>query len=185
MLEVKKTRHHLNGNSQSICVGKEWAADQSPRGSRAAMTRDVPFLRGRPPTGDTAVKTTLTSAIAEVRAGRLDEAARMLEGDGGAALKTAVGQNIRGDIFLKQGRPREALKAFDAAIRLAPSAAEGYGNRGVALQELGRLEEALAAEDRALRQRPEYATAHFNRGNILKALDRNADAVTAYGQGTR
>jgi tetratricopeptide (TPR) repeat protein len=146
------------------------------------MTRDVPFLRGRPPTGDTAVKTTLTSAIAEVRAGRLDEAARMLEGDGGAALKTAVGQNIRGDIFLKQGRPREALKAFDAAIRLAPSAAEGYGNRGVALQELGRLEEALAAEDRALRQRPEYATAHFNRGNILKALDRNADAVAAYGK---
>ena len=119
------------------------------------MTRDVPFLRGRPPTGDTAVKTTLTSAIAEVRGGRLDEAARTLEGHGGAALKTAVARTSAATSFLKQGRPREALKAFDMAIRLAPAALEGYGNRGVALRELGRLEEALAAEDRALRQRPD------------------------------
>jgi len=131
---------------------------------------------------DSAVKAKLAAAIEAVRAGRLDEAARMLEADGDVALTTAVGQNIRGDILLKQGRHRDALKAFDAAVRLAPSAAEGYCNRGVALQELGRLGEALAAEDRAIRQRFDYATAHFNRGNILKALGRGEDAVAAYGR---
>jgi tetratricopeptide (TPR) repeat protein len=128
------------------------------------------------------IKVRFAQAIDAMRSGRFDEANRALEADGGALLKTPAGQNIRGDIFLKQQRHQDALKAFDAAVKLAPSAPEGYSNRGVALLALGRLEEALAAQDRALRQRSDYATAHYNRGNALKALGRTTDAIAAYGR---
>jgi tetratricopeptide (TPR) repeat protein len=129
-----------------------------------------------------AIKAQLARALDAMRGGRSDEAERALEANGGGALKTAIGQNIRGDIFLGRQRYQDALKAFDVAIRLAPSASEGYCNRGVALEALGRLEEALAAHDRALRYRPDNATAHFNRGNVLKALGRSREAIAAYGR---
>jgi len=149
------------------------------------MRRDPPIPGSRAPDRDAATKTTLGAVIELHSAGRFDEAMQKLAADGGGALKTATGQNIAGDILLKQGKHREALKAFDSAIKLAPTAAEPQANRGTALQAMGRLEEALAAEDRAIRLRPEYAMAHFNRGNILKALDRLDDAVAAYGRALR
>ena len=147
------------------------------------MARDT--FRGGSAGGEAGVKKTLAAAIQQLGSGRPDEAVRLLESEAGAALKTHVGQNILGDIFLKQGKHKEALRAFDTAIRFMPSAPEAYCNRGVALQELGRLEEALAAEDRAIRLRPEYATAHFNRGNVLKTLERFDDAVGAYGRAVK
>lgn len=124
----------------------------------------------------------LGGAIAHIQAGRLDEAAAMLQSAGGVALKNPVGRNIMGDIRLRQGRPRDALREFDAAVRMVQSFPEAHSNRGVALQELGRLADALAAEDKALTLRPKYATAHFNRGNILRDLGRKDEAIAAYGE---
>jgi len=112
--------------------------------------------------------------------GRLDAAAAVLSADGGAALKTSIGQNIIGDISLKQGRSADALRAFEAAVKLSPQMPEAHCNRGAALQELGRLDDALSALDRALRYRPDYAMAHYNRGNVLKALARLDAAIAAY-----
>ncbi len=126
-----------------------------------------------------ALRKALDDAIAHIAADRLDEAVRVLEANR-QALKTPVGFNILGDVRLRQGNPREALKAFDAAVKLAPSFPEAHANRGVALQEMGRLDEALAAEERALGHRPDYATAHFNRGNILKQMQRFDEAIAAY-----
>ncbi|CAN5188396.1 tetratricopeptide repeat protein [soil metagenome] len=131
------------------------------------------------------VQRALTAAVAHIGAGRLEEAVAALEANGGVALKNPVGRNILGDIRLKQGRPRDAVRDFDAALKMAPSFPEAHANRGVALQEMGRLNEALAAEERALSYRADYATAHFNRGNILDALGRHDDAVAAYGRALR
>ncbi|MEX0852737.1 MAG: tetratricopeptide repeat protein [Bauldia sp.] len=127
-----------------------------------------------------AIAKVLAGAIERIHADRLDEAAALLNANGGAALKNPVGCNILGDVHLKQGNPRQALRAFDAALKLAPSFPEAHSNRGVALQELGRYEEALAAEERALRHRPDYPTAHYNRGNLLRQLGRLEEAVAAY-----
>jgi tetratricopeptide (TPR) repeat protein len=138
-------------------------------------------IRAAPPL-DAATKRTLMAAIDSVGAGRLDEAARALEAGGGSALRHPVGRNVMGDIHLRQGRARDALKAFDAAIRLAPQLPEAHCNRAVALQEMGRLAEALVAVDRALSYRHDYPTAHYNRGNVLKALGRRDEAIEAYGQ---
>jgi tetratricopeptide (TPR) repeat protein len=136
-------------------------------------------LQPRQAADQQALRKALDGAIAHIQAGRLDEAVKALHASK-LALKHPVGFNILGDIHLKQGNPREALKAFDSAVKLAPTFPEAHCNRGAALQELGRLEEALSAEERALRHRPDYATAHFNRGNILKELGRPDEALAAY-----
>lgn len=122
----------------------------------------------------------LQAAIEQVQAGQFEQAVATLESQKKIALKTPVGQNVLGDIHLRNERPRDALKAFDQALRYAPGFPEAHANRGVALQEMGRLEEALRATDRALKQRPGYPVAYFNRGNILRDMLRFEDAVEAF-----
>jgi tetratricopeptide (TPR) repeat protein len=144
----------------------------------AFLGKDIP-VQNRPAGREAAIRLALQAAIEAIGAGNLDGAVGRLRSEP-AALKTPVGQNILGDIHLKQGKPGDALKAFDAAIKFAPQMPEAHCNRAAALQDLGRLEEALAAADRALRYRPQYATAHYNRGNALKALLRPEEAAEAY-----
>jgi tetratricopeptide (TPR) repeat protein len=131
------------------------------------------------PDRHSALRARLAEAVRLHGEGRFDEALAVIRSDR-EAERSATGQNLAGDILLKRGRDRDALKAFDAAIRQAPQAAEPHANRGVALLSLGRFEEALTEEDKALRIRPDYAAAHFNRGNVLKALSRMDDAVAAF-----
>jgi tetratricopeptide (TPR) repeat protein len=143
------------------------------------MNRDL--RTGAASARDAAIVNALKAAVSAIGAGDLEEAARVLRAESNA-LRTPVGQNILGDVYLKQGKPKEALKAFDVALRLAPNMPEAYCNRSVALQEIGRLDDALSAVDRALRLRPQYATAHYNRGNVLKAQHRLVEAEEAYNK---
>jgi tetratricopeptide (TPR) repeat protein len=132
------------------------------------------------PSDQAAITRILTLAVGHIAAGRFDEAKQALGVQGGLALRTPVGRNILGDIFLKTGKHREALKSFDRALKLAPSFPEAHANRGVVLQEMGRLAEALRAQGRALRLRSGYPMASYNRGNILKEMKRFDEAVSAY-----
>ena len=136
------------------------------------------------PAEQQALQNALTGAAERIHAGDLDAAAKLLQASQ-LALKNPVGMNILGDIRLRQGNPREALRAFESAVKLAPAFPEAHCNRGVALQELGRLDEALAAEDKALRHRPGFATAHYNRGNILRDLGRLDEAIAAYDRAVK
>jgi tetratricopeptide (TPR) repeat protein len=131
------------------------------------------------------VQQALRQAIERVGAGALDEAQRLLEANRGAALRTAVGQNVRGDIHLRQGELEAALRAFDAAVRLTPAMPQAHSNRAAVLQEMGRLDEALAAAERALRLKPDHAMAHFNRGNALRVLGRHDEAIAAFDRALR
>jgi tetratricopeptide (TPR) repeat protein len=133
-------------------------------------------------TGDPrALRDLLTAAAARLDSGAPDEALTLLKSRGGIALANPVGLNMVGEAHLALDRASEALKSFDAALRMAPGFAEAHANRGAALEALGRLEEALEAEKRALRHRPRYAVAFYNRGNILAALGRTEEAIAAYG----
>ena len=122
----------------------------------------------------------LLAAIQRIQAGDLGAAQAILSSEHGLALASPVGRNILGDVYLKQGRPADALAEFDRAISAVPHYPEAHCNRAVALQELRRLPEALAAADAALRGRPDLWIAHFNRGNILEALGRTDEAIAAY-----
>jgi tetratricopeptide (TPR) repeat protein len=81
-----------------------------------------------------------------------------------------------------QGRPEEALKSYDAVIRLNPKMAAVHCNRGMILQELGKVDEALRSYDEAIGIEPRNADAHFNRGTALARLNRPGEALRSYDQ---
>ena len=51
----------------------------------------------------------------------------------------------RGDLMLRIGRPADALRDCDQAIKLYPELAGAHCTRGLALKALGRLDEAKAS----------------------------------------
>ena len=59
--------------------------------------------------------------------------------------------------------PKDAIFAFDQAIRLKPDYAEAYNNRGATKAALGRHDGALADYDEAVRLKPDYAYAYYQR----------------------
>ena len=84
------------------------------------------------------------------------------------------------ELCFAQGRPAEALDAYDAVLSAAPLDGESAYNRGVVLSALGRHEDALASFDAALKRRPRDIAALINRGNALHAMRRFADALACF-----
>ncbi len=74
----------------------------------------------------------------------------------------------------------DALKCFEAAIRLKPDYAEAYSSRGYALSRIGDYDEALRSCDKAVALNPRLADAHVNRGKFLSVLGRHEEAVLAF-----
>lgn len=91
----------------------------------------------------------------------------------------------KGIQFLSEGRQRDAITAFDTAIRLNPRSAEAYQARGMAYNETGKNEQALKDYDAALALNPQYVEAYFNRGNVYNDLGQHARAVKEYDEAIR
>lgn len=69
---------------------------------------------------------------------------------------------------LRAGRPADALRAFDEALKNDPDLPEANLGRGLALEfGHGRTEEAERAYRRAIALRPAYSEAHNNLGQLL------------------
>ena len=88
--------------------------------------------------------------------------------------------HLLAELYFAQGRPQEALGAYDQILRLEPRDVAALINRGNALDALGRFAEALESFDAALRVAPRQEDAHYNRGNALVAMGRHADALAAF-----
>jgi protein O-GlcNAc transferase len=80
----------------------------------------------------------------------------------------------------QQGRPEEALRCYDAAVRLTPGLARAHFNRGGILLDSGNAQQALDAFTQAVRYKPESAGAHFNLGAAHARLEQYEAAVSAY-----
>lgn len=91
----------------------------------------------------------------------------------------------KGIQFLSEGRQRDAITAFDTAIRRNPRSAEAYQARGMAYNETGKNEQALKDYDAALALNPQYAEAYFNRGNVYSDLGQHARALKDYDEAVR
>ena len=91
----------------------------------------------------------------------------------------------KGIRYLSEGRQRDAITAFDTAIRLNPRSAEAYQGRGMAYNETGKNEQALKDYDAALALNPQYAEAYFNRGNVYSDLGQHARALKDYDEAVR
>jgi len=80
---------------------------------------------------------------------------------------------------------KEALAAFEQAIRLDPNYTNAYNGKGSILYYLDRYEEALAAFEQAIRLDPNNTISYTDKGSILYYLNRYGEALTAYEQAIR
>jgi Flp pilus assembly protein TadD len=72
--------------------------------------------------------------------------------------------NNLGNVYIAQGRVREALAQYREVVRLKPDYAEGHNNLGTALLKEGKKSEALAQFAEAGRLRPDYPDLQNNIG---------------------
>jgi protein O-GlcNAc transferase len=99
------------------------------------------------------------------RSDRLEQALRLIdEGMGGE----------------RQGRTADALRHYDAAIRLAPQLVRAHLNRGNVLLQMGEAAPAAEAYATALAQDPDCATAHYGLGQAYTRLGQAERAGAAY-----
>ena len=85
-----------------------------------------------------------------------------------------------GNAIEESGQLDEAMRCYNAAIRLSPDLARAHMNRGNILLARGEAEEALNAYQRALDVEPDYAAAHYNSGNAHAHLNHHDAACSAY-----
>ena len=94
--------------------------------------------------------------------------------------KTASQWVEEGNVFHGQQKYKEALQAYEEAIRLNSQYANAYIGKGIALRGLGQIEEALKVYEIAIRLKPNDALVHNNKGNALRDLRRHEEALKAY-----
>jgi Ca-activated chloride channel family protein len=80
-------------------------------------------------------------AAAEYKAGRYDEAAKLLE-----RQETAAGQYNRGNALARAGRLDAALKAYDRSLKLKPDDPDAVHNRKLVEEELKRQQQEKEKE---------------------------------------
>lgn len=120
------------------------------------------------------------AGVAAFHAGRLDEAAAILERVLTAAPGDAVACHLLGLIAAARGDPARALALIDRSVRLRPQAAAFHVNRGGVLAEGGQRDAAIAAWRRALRLDRGQVDAWTNLGHATAAAGRADEAVAAF-----
>ena len=78
-----------------------------------------------------------------------------------------------GNILSEGGWVREAISAYDMALRLKSDYAEAYYNRGTAKTLIAEYQLAIDDFDEAIRLRPEFVEAYYNRGEAKLALNES------------
>ena len=85
-------------------------------------------------------------------------------------------RNDASSLYLELGRPADALRHFEAVVRLRPQSAQAHYNVGVALEGIGNAGEAARRYEAALRIDPTYSHAHNNLGSLLLSGGRLNEA---------
>ncbi|WP_173264280.1 tetratricopeptide repeat protein [Streptomyces pacificus] len=84
-----------------------------------------------------------------------------------------------GAIAQQSGRPAEALRAYDAALKTDPSFTSALFNKAV-LVKASDPDQAITLLERAVSVNPAASTAHFQLGETLAAKGRESEARDAY-----
>ncbi len=79
-----------------------------------------------------------------------------------------------------QGRPSDAITAYESSLALAPAYLEARNNLGAALCAVGRVDEAAAALEGVLGLRPDYPDGLNNLGNVRQRQGRPGEATACY-----
>ncbi len=90
-----------------------------------------------------------------------------------------------GGLLLDQGRPQDALKHLDAAVRSAPNSPSLLNRLGVAHAQLGRHDEAVPFFQRAARLNPNESQIQNNLGYSEECRGRSNAAILHYREALR
>lgn len=118
-------------------------------------------------------------ALLALEAGDTDQGIQWLERSLKINRQQFAGHSNLGNALLSVGRPRDALKSLDEALRLKPDYADALFNRGNALRELQRFPEALDSYERVLRVQPEDLQALNNKALVLLQVGNSERALEA------
>ncbi|MBD0711536.1 MULTISPECIES: tetratricopeptide repeat protein [unclassified Streptomyces] len=129
-------------------------------------------------------------ALVEVRAGRPDEALRLLD-EGIERLDRELGlgkrswhrtglRYNRAQVNTMSGRLTEALEDYAEILAADEGFSDHYFNRGVILRKLGRAQEAIDEFTRTLRLEPPFPEAYYNRGDARLELGDTEGALADF-----
>jgi tetratricopeptide (TPR) repeat protein len=90
-----------------------------------------------------------------------------------------------GSELAAQGKPEEALRCYDQAVRIKPDYASIWVNKGTVYEDQGKDEEALRCYDQALQIRPDDPYAKHNKGNIYLKQGKTAEALSYFEQAVK
>lgn len=122
----------------------------------------------------------LQFAIAQHRAGQLDQAEAIYVQILNVQPQYADVLHLQAALWHQRGRHEEALAKVEEAMALSPGQTFYHNTRGRIFLALGRGDEALSDFRRAVEIEPQNAEAHFNLGETLLAAGLPNEAVAAY-----
>ncbi len=96
-----------------------------------------------------------------------------------------VAHKALGTFLLSQGQTEDAIRQFQAALRIKPDDAEACNNLGIALLNQGQTAEAVRAFQNAVRFKSEDAAAHHNLGNVLLGQGQTDGAIREFQAAVR
>src|SRR5450631_3840213 len=110
--------------------------------------------------------------------GIMDEIKQEAIGQEGKSATLAAAERCdEGMRLYKLKQYKEAMEAFEEAIRLDGNLALPYGGKGAILLVWKRYEEALQAFEQALQRDPGYVRGYTNKGYALALLKRYKEAI--------
>jgi TolB-like protein len=168
----------LAGTCHFVNVGQEWAADPK---SEIAKGFRLLRLAIRIDENDSEALSALSRATAMWTCD-FDAAKELADRAVSSNPNAADAWVHRGYAYLLAGRPGEAIRSFERAIRLSPFdrlLASNLAGMGFALIDLGRFDKAIVAAKKALLQHPSYAPAYRCLASAFAHLGRDAEAREA------
>ena len=97
-------------------------------------------------------------------------------------LREAEAYNNRGVDLAEQGKFKDAIAAFNRAIKIHPTYENAHNNLGLAFGSQDKFEDAVAAFNRALEINPKNFETYNNLGIALGSQGKFEDAVAAFNR---
>lgn len=96
------------------------------------------------------------------------------------SIKEATTLNTQGNMLASQGKQREAIEAYRAALERFPDYAVCHYNLGLSYHAVKDYREAIESFSRAIDLKSDFAAAYTGRGDALLGLNRPDEAIADY-----
>lgn len=97
-----------------------------------------------------------------------------------AAVKSAAAYLADGNKYLSLNKYQDAIKAFDAAIKLNSKYTEAYVGKGRSQYGLGSYADAVKSFDKAISINKKYSQAFYYKGLTLLELDKLPESLSSF-----